>query len=123
MCEYKSDYAMQTEIRKIITEEKGIEVSFKEVEQKLAEKRFGYVAVFCRNVGISGSWEIIVVDDDKKQLRRAKAELLKDKGEPVELVFIIKSNSRFVQSKIKYSFNSRSGYTSRPSPLLCQVSH
>jgi hypothetical protein len=114
MCEYKSDYATQNQIQKTIVEEKGIKVDFKEVERKLAETKFGYVAVFCRNVGIPGSWEIVIADDDKRQLRKVKEE-------PAELVFIIRSDSLFARSKIKQSFGSRSGYTGRRAQLLCKV--
>ncbi|HTX87132.1 MAG TPA: hypothetical protein VMC41_03670 [Candidatus Nanoarchaeia archaeon] len=121
MCEYKSDYATQTQILKTAEEEKWIRVDFNEVEQKLAETRFGYVAVFCRKVGIPGSWEILIVDDDKKQLRKAKQEMIKViKEEPVERVFIIKSSSRFAKAHLKITPYH---FISLRRPLLCKVSY
>jgi len=112
MCEYKSDYSTENQIHKTIVEEHGIIVDFNEVEAKLAETRFGFVAVFCRDVGITGSWEVVIADDDKKQLRKAKEK-------PAKLVFIIKSYSYFVRSKIKHPIIKGNVY--QRSTLLARV--
>jgi hypothetical protein len=88
---YKKGLFLIGDIKAIIDAEGGKIVDAANIEAELVKARVGYVAVFCRKSGDEAAWEVTVSENDRKMLG-------KEKSKPAELIFIIKSYSKFVRS-------------------------